>query len=193
MEAADAPREIFLQALRVGFATAKRVTRNILPICIITTDPRSLPPVSERPDLANPDLDDVIRYVSTAKLAEYGVDGYLEKDPATGLSPWQSAHLRAWETLRTKRDGLDLLHNGGKPPLSTQSHGSHIFRVPAAQGVEWTLVNAAAGWGGDQDYLATWITAGVLPYLALQAGVITAPDIESDNFLLQHGTPVANL
>lgn len=136
-----------------------------------------------------PDAEDpraVVEYMERRLIAEHGV-GTTAVIESIGFSKKEITRLKGFECVRTGLDSYEAILARRKFDGATRTYGSHVFSQMARGGASTTLIAAASGWRGDQDYLAAMVVPATLQCALVEYGVLPRDSIVSTGFLLSDG------
>jgi hypothetical protein len=137
------------------------------------------------PDAA--DSEAVIAFMDRLSIADHGPAGTSVVVEALGFSKKEITRLKAFECVRTGVDAYAAILARRKFDGATRSYGSHLFDQIMPGGATTSLIAAASGWRGDQDYLAAMVVPATLQCVLSAFGVLPRDVMVCSGFVLSGG------
>jgi len=139
---------------------------------------------------ALPDAEDspaVLDFMERRLVAEHGSPATSMVREAIGFSPRDSCRLKAFECICTGLDAYAAIIERRKFDGATRGYGSHRFAQILPSGGTSSLIAAAGGWRGEQDYLAAMIVPATLHSVLIEYGLLPRASVVSSTFVLAAG------
>ena len=129
----------------------------------------------------------VLDFMEGLLIADRGSAGTSARVDALGFSKKEVTRLKAFECVRTGIDAYAAILTRQKFDGATRSYGSHLFKQIEPDGSHVSLIAAASGWRGDQDYLAVMMVPATVHAVLLEFGRLPRELVVSSTFVLANG------